>query len=135
VLCIGFYSPRFPVRAGTVWCRAPHQRYAPPIKAGCLPLPSPNPYKSAADRDWGKPLLTREKPGYRVIADLISATTTTTALTVHCELDQSHYPKGIAVLTNRWPPSTSPATTSMANGTTPSTRATNQIKRLSLGKP
>ena len=34
---------------------------------------------------------------YRVIVDLISATTTTTGLTVHCELDQSHYPKGIAV--------------------------------------
>jgi hypothetical protein len=34
---------------------------------------------------------------YRVIVDLIGATTTTTGLTVHCELDQSHYPKGIAV--------------------------------------
>jgi hypothetical protein len=34
---------------------------------------------------------------YRVIVDLISATTTTTGLTVHCELDENHYPKGIAV--------------------------------------
>jgi hypothetical protein len=34
---------------------------------------------------------------HRVIVDLISATTTTTGLTVHCELDQSHCPKGIAV--------------------------------------
>jgi hypothetical protein len=34
---------------------------------------------------------------YRVIVDLIGATTTTTGLTVHCELDASHYPKGIAV--------------------------------------
>jgi Rhodopirellula transposase DDE domain len=34
---------------------------------------------------------------YRVIVDLISATTTTTGLTVHCELDASHYPKGIAI--------------------------------------
>ena len=41
----------------------------------------------------------RAKPlvSYRVIVDLISATTTTTGLTVHCELDQSHYPKGTAV--------------------------------------
>ena len=61
MLCIGFYSPRFPVRAGTVWCRAPHQRYALPIKAGCLPLPSPNPYKSAVGHDCGRPLLTRGK--------------------------------------------------------------------------
>jgi len=34
---------------------------------------------------------------YRVIVDLISATTTTTGLTVQCELDESHYPKGIAI--------------------------------------
>ncbi len=34
---------------------------------------------------------------YRVIVDLISATTTRTGLTVHCELDESHYPKGIVV--------------------------------------
>jgi hypothetical protein len=34
---------------------------------------------------------------YRVIVDLISATTTTTGLTVQCELDVSHYPKGIAI--------------------------------------
>ena len=41
----------------------------------------------------------RAKPlvSYRVIVDLISATTTTTGLTVHCELDESHYHKGIAV--------------------------------------
>jgi Rhodopirellula transposase DDE domain len=34
---------------------------------------------------------------YRVVVDLISATTTTTGLTVHCELDASRYPKGIAI--------------------------------------
>lgn len=41
----------------------------------------------------------RAKPlvSYRVIVDLISATTTTTGLTVRCELDTSLYPKGIAV--------------------------------------
>jgi hypothetical protein len=41
----------------------------------------------------------RAKPlvSYRVILDLISATTTETGLTVHCELDPSAYPKGIVV--------------------------------------
>ena len=34
---------------------------------------------------------------YRVIVDLISATTTDAGLTVHCELDTNAYPKGIAV--------------------------------------
>jgi hypothetical protein len=41
----------------------------------------------------------RAKPlvSYRVIVDLISATTTDTGLTVRCELDTNVYPKGIAV--------------------------------------
>ena len=34
---------------------------------------------------------------YRVIVDLIAATTTKTGLTVQCELDSAHYPKGIVV--------------------------------------
>jgi hypothetical protein len=34
---------------------------------------------------------------YRVIVDLIAATTTKTGLTVHCELDSARYPKGILV--------------------------------------
>jgi hypothetical protein len=34
---------------------------------------------------------------YRVIVDLISATTTATGLKVLCELDANSYPKGIAV--------------------------------------
>src|SRR5271165_5579394 len=34
---------------------------------------------------------------YRVIVDLISATTTKTGLTVRCELDTNAYPKGIVV--------------------------------------
>jgi len=34
---------------------------------------------------------------YRVIVDLIAATTTKTGLTVRCELDSTHYPKGIVV--------------------------------------
>jgi hypothetical protein len=44
-------------------------------------------------RGWrAKPLVS-----YRVIVDLISATTTQTGLTVPCELDTSTYPKGIVV--------------------------------------
>ena len=41
----------------------------------------------------------RAKPlvSYRVIVDLIGATTTKTGLTVRCELDNKTYPKGIAV--------------------------------------
>ncbi len=41
----------------------------------------------------------RAKPlvSYRVMVDLISATTTDTGLTVRCELDTGRYPKGIAV--------------------------------------
>jgi hypothetical protein len=41
----------------------------------------------------------RAKPlvSYRVIIDLISATTTKTGLTVRCELDPTSYPKGIVV--------------------------------------
>jgi Rhodopirellula transposase DDE domain len=41
----------------------------------------------------------RAKPlvSYRVIVDLISATTTNTGLTVRCELDTNAYPKGITV--------------------------------------
>jgi len=34
---------------------------------------------------------------YRVIVDLIAATTTKTGLTVKCELDSAQYPKGVAV--------------------------------------
>jgi hypothetical protein len=45
----------------------------------------------------------RAKPlvSYRVIVDLISATTTDTGLTVACELDTTTYPKGIAVAERR----------------------------------
>jgi len=41
----------------------------------------------------------RVKPlvSYRVIVDLISATTTKTGLTVKCELDMRPYPRGVAV--------------------------------------
>src|SRR3984957_11947740 len=41
----------------------------------------------------------RAKPlvNYRVIVELIGATTTSTGLTVHCELDKNVYPKGVLV--------------------------------------
>ena len=45
----------------------------------------------------------RAKPlvSYRVIVDLIGATTTETGLAVRCELDTGRYPKGIAVTESR----------------------------------
>src|SRR5271157_5490905 len=44
-------------------------------------------------QNWrAKPLIS-----YRVIVELIGATTTATGLTVRCELDDKPYPKGIAV--------------------------------------
>jgi hypothetical protein len=48
---------------------------------------------SFISQNWrAKPLVS-----YKVIVQLIAATTTSTGLTVHCELDQNRYPKGIAV--------------------------------------
>jgi hypothetical protein len=48
---------------------------------------------SFISQNWrAKPLVS-----YRVIVDLISATTTKTGLTVRCEIDQNTYPKGVAV--------------------------------------
>jgi hypothetical protein len=48
---------------------------------------------SFISRNWqARPLVS-----YKVIVELIAATTTTTGLTVHCELDRGDYPKGIAV--------------------------------------
>jgi hypothetical protein len=48
---------------------------------------------SFISQNWrAKPLVS-----YRVIVDLISATTTKTGLTVRCEIDQNTYPKGVSV--------------------------------------
>jgi hypothetical protein len=48
---------------------------------------------SFISQNWrAKPLVS-----YRVIVDLIAATTTETGLKVHCELDTNSYPKGIVV--------------------------------------
>jgi hypothetical protein len=54
---------------------------------------------SFTTQNWrAKPLIS-----YRVIVDLIAATTTETGLTVCCELDANSYPKGIASRTQKWP--------------------------------
>jgi len=48
---------------------------------------------SFISQNWrAKPLVS-----YRVIVDLISATTTKTGLSVRCELDTGAYPRGISV--------------------------------------
>jgi hypothetical protein len=48
---------------------------------------------SFISQNWrAKPLVS-----YKVIVDLIAATTTRTGLTVHCQLDDNCYPKGIVV--------------------------------------
>jgi Rhodopirellula transposase DDE domain len=48
---------------------------------------------SFVTQNWrAKPLVS-----YRVIIDLIGATTTKTGLTVRCELDDKTYPKGLVV--------------------------------------
>ena len=79
----------------------------------------------------------RAKPlvSYRVIVDLISATTTDTGHTVRCELDANPYPKGIVVSDQERPPSTSPVPIFTASGTTPSNPATVQIQRLIPDNP
>jgi len=55
---------------------------------------------------------------YRVIVNLISATTTDTGLKVRCELDEKSYPKGIVVSDQEMAKSKFYAPTSMASGTT-----------------
>ena len=66
--------------------------------------------------NWrGRPLIS-----HQVIVDLIAHTTTTTGLTVHCVLDTGQYPTGIKYTNDDVDALRSPATTSTANGTTPS---------------
>ena len=72
---------------------------------------------------------------YRVIVELISATTTKTGLTVRCELDLRQSPKAF-VSDAAWPPSILNVLSSTASGTTPSHRTpTRQIARLFRDKP
>ena len=64
----------------------------------------------------------RAKPlvSYRVIVELISATTTKTGLTVRCELDTAQYPVTSSSPMCRWRPSTSNAPRFTVTGITPS---------------
>src|SRR5258708_32244704 len=61
-------------------------------RGGEIPLrDSPAPLFSYISQNWrAQPLVS-----YRVIVDLISATTTKTGLTVRCEIDETLYHKGI----------------------------------------
>src|SRR5271165_258399 len=53
---------------------------------------------SFISQNWrAKPLVS-----YRVIVELISATTTKTGLTVRCELDTGQYPSGIDAIADEW---------------------------------
>jgi hypothetical protein len=82
---------------------------------------------SFISQNWrAKPLVS-----YRVIVELISATTTKTGLTVRCELDPGQFPAGLSFPTPRWPQSTLNAPNSTASGITPSHRISIlQIARL-----
>jgi hypothetical protein len=67
---------------------------------------------------------------YRVIVDLISATTTETGLTVRCELDPAFIRRASPCQTMKWPPSTSFAMNFTESGTIRSIQAIIQIERL-----
>ena len=79
----------------------------------------------------------RAKPliSYRVIVDLISATTTDSGLTVCCELDRNLYPKGIVVSDEEMTALNISAPNSMRSGTTRSDQTTAQTERLFADGP
>ncbi len=82
--------------------------------------------------NWrGRPLTS-----HQVIVDLIAATTTRTGLNVHAELDPGIYPTGIKITDQQMAalPIT-PATTSTANGTTPSNPPQHRNSVLFTGRP
>ena len=69
-------------------------------------------------QNWrGRPLTDR-----MAIVELIGATTTKAGLKVECALDTRTYQKGIKVSDAEMATLTSPATTSIPSGTTPSNR-------------
>ena len=74
----------------------------------------------------------RAKPlvSYRVIVDLISATTTDTGLTVRCELEPHPIRRASPCPIGRWPRSISSAMPSTASGTTRSGQPHDQTARL-----
>jgi Rhodopirellula transposase DDE domain len=81
------------VVSNSITLRDGHSRY----QLGCRPV-TPSILRrhrlfSFISQNWrAQPLVS-----YRVIVDLISATTTKTGLTVRCELDTGEYPSGIVV--------------------------------------
>jgi len=81
--------------------------------------------------NWrGRPLVSHE-----VIINSIAATTTNTGLEVYAQLDERDTPKASKSPTRSWPPSTSTATTSTANGTTPSNPQLNKSQTLRVREP
>ena len=81
---------------------------------------------SFISQNWrAKPLVS-----YRVIVELISATTTKTGLTVRCELDTGQYPSGIVVSDAEMAASTLNVPGSTASGTTPSHRTPSPKSRV-----
>src|SRR6202008_697363 len=84
---------------GNVNCRSwPTNSASTSWSAICRPAPasgttSSTAFSSFISQNWrAQPLVS-----YRVIVELISATTTKTVLTVSCELDTGRYPCGIVV--------------------------------------
>jgi Rhodopirellula transposase DDE domain len=79
----------------------------------------------------------RAKPlvSYKVILDLISATTTETGLKVICELDDRLYPKGVVVSDKELAAVNIVRADFTANGTTPSSRPIAQMERLIPDRP
>jgi hypothetical protein len=78
---------------------------------------------SFISREWqARPLVI-----CKVIIELIAATTTTTGLTVHCELDRGDYPKGITVSDAQTATIRITPTKSTASGATPSRRYKNRL--------
>ena len=64
--------------------------------------------------NWrGKPLTS-----LRTVIELISATATTTGLTIQADYDPNWYPKGVKITDAHWRRSRSHPTTSTASGTT-----------------
>src|SRR5258707_147556 len=84
---------------GNANCRSwPTNSASTSWSATCLPAPASRAKSNTGSfcfigQNWrAKPLVS-----YRVIVELISATTTKTGLTVRCELDTGQYPSGIVV--------------------------------------
>ena len=58
---------------------------------------------------------------YQLVVDLIGATTTTTGLKIHAQLDQNEYSTGVTITEKNFKSSRWSATKSILTGTTPCT--------------